>query len=241
MFFRQFLHEERACLSYLVGCPTKGVCAVVDPQGDPERYIQQATQHGMTISHILETHIHADHVSGAQELHTRTGAPIYHGPGSEAAYETLPLADGQILEIGNRRLRVIHTPGHTQEHVCLLGDDWYLLTGDTLFVGDVGRVDLAMGNLPAEALRERASQLYGSLQRLLALPDHVEVYPGHYAGSVCGRGMDGKTISTIGHERRQNQSLQKTEADFIRFQTENIPPLPEDFQAIKSANLGYPI
>lgn len=238
MFFRQFLHEERACLSYLIGCQTKGVCAVVDPQGAPERYIREASQHGMAISHILETHIHADHLSGAQELQARAGAPIYLGPGSEVKYETIPLTDGQVLAVGNRRIRVFHTPGHTPEHVCFLGDDWYLLTGDTLFVGDVGRVDLASESLAAEDLRERAGRLYRSLQRLLSLPDWTEVYPAHYAGSVCGRGMDGKTITTIGRERRENPALKMPEEAFLRFQAENLPPLPEDFQAIKSANLG---
>jgi hydroxyacylglutathione hydrolase len=218
MFFRQFLHEERACLSYLIGCPTKGLCAIVDPQGPADRYIQEASDHAMTISHILETHIHADHVSWARELHSRTQAPIYLGPQHEVEYTTLPLGDGQILEVGNRRIRVLHTPGHTMEHVCLLGDDWYLLTGDTLFVGDLGRVDLASDTLSGEDLRTRARQLYRSLQRLLSLPDWIEVYPAHFAGSVCGRGLDGKTISTIGHERRENQPLKLGEEDFIHFQ-----------------------
>ncbi len=237
MFFRQFLHEERACLSYLIGCPTKGVCAVVDPQGPAERYIHEVSQHGMTISHILETHIHADHISGAQELHAQTELPSIWDQ-EQGQLRLFPLTDGQMLEVGNRRIRVIHTPGHTPEHVCLLGDDWYLLTGDTLFVGDVGRVDLASETLSSEGLRNRASQLYQSLQKLLSLPDWIEVYPAHYAGSVCGRGMDGKTISTLGRERRENPSLNLPEEDFIRSQAENIPPLPVDFQMIKSVNLG---
>jgi hydroxyacylglutathione hydrolase len=239
MFFRQFLHEERACLSYLIGCPTKGLCAAVDPQGDPERYIQEAGQHGMTLSHIFETHIHADHLSGSRALQARTSAPIYLGPGAEAEYDHVPLLDGQVIEVGNRRIHVIHTPGHTSEHVCLLGDDWYLLTGDTLFVGDVGRVDLASENLTPEDLQNRAGQLYQSLQKLLALPDWTEVYPAHYAGSVCGRGMDGKTISTLGRERRDNPSLKQAQAEFVRSQVDNLPPLPADFEAIKQANLGH--
>lgn len=239
MFFRQILHEQRACISYMIGCPSKGVMAVVDPQGAPEAYQKIAADHGMKITHIIETHIHADHLSGAQELHSLTGAPIYQGPGSTVEYEVIPLSDGQILTVGNRHLHVIHTPGHTSEHISLLGDDWYLLSGDTLFVGDVGRVDLASEELPAEALQKRASQLYHSLQRLLELPDWIEVYPGHYAGSVCGRGMDGKTISTIGRERRENPALQRTEEEFLQFQLENLPLVPEDFHSIKSANLGH--
>ncbi len=241
MFFRQILHETHACISYLVGCPTKGVCAVIDPQGNPEAYRKVAEDHGMRITHIIETHIHADHISGAQELHMLTGAPIYLGPGCDVAYETQPLVDGQVLEVGNRHLRVIHTPGHTPEHVCLFGDDWYLLTGDTLFVGDVGRVDLAAETLSTEALHERAGQLYKSLQRLLELPDWIEVYPAHYAGSVCGRGMDGKTISTIGWERRKNQVLRRSLEEFLAYQTENMPPLPVDFHTIKRVNLGHPV
>jgi hydroxyacylglutathione hydrolase len=237
VFFRQFLHEERACCSYLIGCQTKGVCAVVDPQGDPERYIREAGGHGMTISHILETHIHADHRSGALGLQAQTGAPIYLGPGSEVHYEYQTLVDDQILEVGNRQFRVFHTPGHSPEHVCLLGDDWYLLTGDTLFVGDVGRVDLTESS-SEQSIETRARQLYHSLQRLASLPDWTEIYPGHYAGSVCGRGIDGKTISTLGHERRTNPAFQMDEENFLRFQTQNLPPLPEDFLAIKASNLG---
>jgi glyoxylase-like metal-dependent hydrolase (beta-lactamase superfamily II) len=192
----------------------------------------------MRISHILETHIHADHISGARLLAERSGAPVYLGPGAEAAFHHIPLMDGQELQVGNRRIRVLHTPGHTPEHVCLLGDDWYLFTGDTLFAGDVGRVDLASDGLPAELIEARSRQLYGSLQRLLALPDWIEVYPGHYAGSVCGRGMDGKASSTIGRERRTNRALQLPLDEFTRYQLEDLPPLPPDFQTIKMHNLG---
>jgi glyoxylase-like metal-dependent hydrolase (beta-lactamase superfamily II) len=239
MYFRQILHEEKACASYLVGCPTLGLCAVVDPQGDPQFYVEQAENNAMVVSHIIETHLHADHVSCARELAALTGAPLYLGPGAEVNYDHALLADGQVLEVGNRRLKVIHTPGHTPEHICVLGDEWYILTGDTLFVGDVGRVDLALNDIPAETLRERAGQLHHSLNKLLALPEYVEVYPGHYAGSVCGRGMDGKTISTIGRERRANPALQLSAEAFAVFQTEKLPALPADFQTIKRRNLGY--
>lgn len=238
MYFRQILHEEKACASYLIGCPSKGQCAVIDPQGEPQVYIDLVERNGMAVSHIVETHLHADHVSCARELAAQTGVPVSLGPDAEVAYPHVTLADGQVLEVGNRRIKVIHTPGHTPEHICLFGDDWYLLTGDTLFVGDVGRVDLALDDIPAEAIRDRAGLLRGSLGRLLALPDDVEVYPGHYAGSVCGRGMDGKTISTIGRERRHNPALQLADDEFARFQTETLPALPADFHAIKRRNLG---
>ena len=239
MYFRQVLHEDKACASYLVGCPTVGVCAVVDPQGDPQRYVDQVMNKGMAVNAILETHVQADHLSSARELAQLTGVPVYYGRGAETQYDYAPLDDGQIIDVGNRRVKVIHTPGHTPEHVCLLVDDWFLLTGDTLFVGDVGRVDLALAEVPAGAVQERARQLYGSLQRLLALPDWIEVYPGHYAGSVCGRGMDGKPVSTIGRERRFNPALQLPADEFIRYQTEELPLLPADFQQIKRHNLGY--
>ena len=239
MYFRQILHEEKACASYLVGCPTLGQCAVIDPQGDPQFYVKQVERNSMAISHIIETHLHADHLSCTRELSALTGAPIYLGPGAQVNYKYIPLTDGQVIEVGNRRLKVIHTPGHTPEHVCLLGDNWYLLTGDTLFVGDVGRVDLALNDIPLDTIHERAGQLQQSLSKLLGLLDYVEVYPGHYAGSVCGRGLDGKTISTIGRERRANPALQFSAEAFAAFQTEKLPALPEDFHNIKRRNLGH--
>ena len=238
MFFRQILHEEHACASYLVGCQTRNVCVVVDPQGDVQSYIDQVQGHGMRVSGVIETHIHADHVSSARTLATRTGANLYIGAGADVTYAYQPLADGQVLDVGNRHIRVIHTPGHTPEHVCLLVDDWFLLTGDTLFVGDVGRVDLALhGALPDE-LHARAAQLYQSLQRLLAFPNWTEVYPGHYAGSVCGRGMDGKPMTTLGRERLKNPLLQLGPAAFVEAQTRELPPLPFDFHHIKRHNAG---
>ena len=239
MYFRQILHEEHACASYVIGCQSKGVSAVVDPQGDPDTYLSRARDNGMRVSSVIETHLHADHVSSARELAGLAGAPHYLGVGADVRYDYTPLADGQTLEVGNRCIRVLHTPGHTAEHVSLLVDDWFVLTGDTLFVGDVGRVDLALRELPADELRARAVQLHASLRRLAALPDWTEVYPGHYAGSVCGRGMDGKTISSIGRERRKNPALQLGVDAFVQWQMAGLPPLPADFERIKRHNLGY--
>lgn len=238
MYFRQILHEATACASYLVGCPSLGLCAVVDPQGDPRRYVEQAEANAMVVDSVIETHVQADHVSSAAELAERAGATLYFGPGSEVAFDAELLEDGQELSVGNRRIRVLHTPGHTEEHVCLLVDDWFLLTGDTLFVGDVGRVDLSVDEASADEIRTRAEQLHASLHRLLDLPDWIEVYPGHYAGSVCGRGMDGKPVSTIGRERRENSALSLSAAAFVAYQRENLPPLPADFQEIKRRNKG---
>jgi glyoxylase-like metal-dependent hydrolase (beta-lactamase superfamily II) len=239
MHFRQILHDQRSCASYIVGCQTLGTSAIVDPQGDPRFYIDHTAEMGMAVTAVMETHIHADHLSAAQELSRATGAPHYLGPGAQVGFAHETLADGQMVRVGNRRITAIHTPGHTPEHICLSVDDWFVLTGDTLFIGDVGRVDLSLDGADEQTVRDRASLLYDSLRRLLSLPDWMEVYPGHYAGSTCGRGMDGKTISTIGRERRYNRPLQLSQREFIDFQVKNIPPLPEDFHTLKRMNLGF--
>jgi hydroxyacylglutathione hydrolase len=236
MHFRQVLHDDRSCASYIVGCPSLGLAAVIDPQGDPQRYIDEVEDNAMVISYVIDTHVHADHESAARPLAAAANAHLYLGGGAEVGFEFTPLNDGDVLEIGNRRCRVISTPGHTPEHVSLFWDDWYVLTGDTLFVGDVGRVDLALTDIDEAEVRSRAKGLYESLQTLLTLRDDIEVYPGHYAGSTCGRGMDGKTISTIGRERRTNPALQLDPEAFLDYQLANTPPLPDDFSKIKTAN-----
>ena len=238
VIFRQFLHEQHSCASYLIGCPSRGVAAIVDPQGEPSEYLSATEQHGLRIIEVIDSHVHADHLSGARELAECVGATLRLGAGADVSFDHNPLSDGDVVEIGNRRIRVIHTPGHTPEHVCLLVDDWFVLTGDTLFVGDVGRVDLTLQDVDDDELRIRAKRMYGSLQRLLGLPDETEVYPGHYAGSSCGRGMDGKAISTIGREIRTNRALSLDLEDFVAFQLSDVPPLPDDFDHIKRANLG---
>lgn len=239
MFFRQLLHEEKACASYLIGCPSMGVCAVVDPQGDPDVYVHQVEDNAMVIQAVIETHVHADHLSCARDLSALIGAPLYLGSAARVAFEYSPLADGQVVKIGNRHIRTLHTPGHTPEHVSLVVDDWFVVTGDTLFVGDVGRVDLALDDVPFQVVRARASLLYESLQRLLALSEWTEVYPGHYAGSVCGQGMDGKPVTTIGRERRFNPTFQLSQEAFVSKIAERMLPLPADFHAIKRRNSGW--
>jgi hydroxyacylglutathione hydrolase len=240
MYFRQVLHEEKSCASYLVGCPTLGVCVVIDPQGEPSAYLDRLEAHALKLTAVFETHLHADHLSCAHDLARRAGVSLFLGPGADAAYPHEELKDGQVIQVGNRRIEVMHTPGHTPEHVCLKVDDWFVLTGDTLFVGDVGRVDLSLADADARpSVPDRAGQIFDSLQRLLALPDWTEIYPGHYAGSVCGRGMDGKPMSTIGRERGRNKPLRLDRAAFIDFQGSNLPPLPEDFHRIKTSNIGH--
>jgi glyoxylase-like metal-dependent hydrolase (beta-lactamase superfamily II) len=238
MFFRQLLHDERSCASYFIGCPSHRVCAVVDPQGDPDALIALAARHGLAISSVIDTHVHADHLSSASALALRSRAALHMHEETQARFPYAPVRDGDVIDVGNRKLKVLHTPGHTREHVCLCVDDWFLLTGDTLFVGDVGRVDLALQVADLPTLRQRAEELYVSLRRLLELPDHTEIYPGHFTGSSCGRQMDGKPVSTIGRERRMSRPLQLDRPAFVRFLHENIPPLPDGFHAIKQANLG---
>jgi hydroxyacylglutathione hydrolase len=238
VIFRQFLHEQRSCASFLIGCPSKGVAAVVDPQGDISQYADVAEGHGLRITDVFDTHIHADHPSAARELAESLGATLRLGEGAEVGFRFEPLIDGEVIDVGNRHVKIIHTPGHTPEHVCLLVDDWFVLTGDTLFVGDVGRVDLALSELDEDELRKRAETLHSSLQRLLELPDDTEIYPGHYAGSTCGRGMDGKTISTFGRERRTSRALNLDLEGFVDYQVSSTPPLPEDLDRIKRANLA---
>lgn len=236
MIFRQLLHEDHSCASYLIGCPSHGVAAVVDPQGDSSAYMELAARHGLTITDVADTHVHADHLSAARPLADQAGATLRLGAGADVDFDFAPLKDGDVLQLGNRRIVVVATPGHTEDHVSLLVDDWFVLTGDTLFVGDVGRVDLADHDLDEDELGRRAEVLYESLQRLLELDDHIEIYPGHYAGSTCGRGIDGKTVSTIGRERRFNPALQLDAAGFVDFQLRDVPPLPQDFRSIKHAN-----
>ena len=238
MIFRQFLHDERSCTSHLIGCPAEGVAAVFDPQGDISQYLSIAQRLGLRITDVLDSHVHADHLSSARELAEAVNGTLRLGQGAEVGFEYEPLSDGDVLEVGNRRIRVIHTPGHSPEHVCLLVDDWVLLTGDTLFVGDVGRIDLALEELDEDEKRDRARQLYSSLQKLLDLPPETEVYPGHYAGSSCGHGMDGKTSSTIAREKRANRALNLDLETFIEFQLFKAPRPPEDFDRIKRTNVG---
>lgn len=210
MIFRQLLNEPIAAASYLIGCAASGEAAVVDPGLPPERYALLAADKGLRITLILETHLHADYFSTGRALAALTGARIALPRRAEARFAHQPLNDGDELRVGNLLIRALHTPGHTPEHTCYLVTDtpraerpWFALTGDCLFVGDVGRADLV--DLPLTG----PDHLYDSLARLLALPDDVEIYPGHFGGSACGgRAMSGKPASTIGFERRFNWALQ---------------------------------
>ncbi len=240
MTFQQFLHEEAGCLSYLIGCAQAGKAAIVDPGRDRvDEYIRLARKRGLRITHIIETHTHADHISGNRDLAAVTGASIVLHHSAKAVFDHLAVRDGDEIQIGTAHLKVLHTPGHTSDSICLLvtdrsrgNDPWFVLTGDTLFIGDVGRPDLG-GERAAE-------ELYDGLSRvLLPLDDSVEVYPAHGAGSVCGRAMSAKSGSTIGFERRFNPALQiKSKAEFVQFLMAGLPPKPPSFETIVGKNRG---
>jgi glyoxylase-like metal-dependent hydrolase (beta-lactamase superfamily II)/rhodanese-related sulfurtransferase len=220
--------------SYLVS--SDGIAAVIDPQRDVDIYVDAAAQKGLKIEHIIETHLHADFVSGHHELAERTGARIYLGAGSGATFPHTSVKDGDSIQFGNCRFDFMQTPGHTLESVCIVMTDLAagsqaqpraVFTGDTLFVGDVGRPDLSGDHTP----QELAAMLYHSLhEKLLKLPDDTEIFPAHGAGSLCGRQMSTERSSTIGKEKRTNYALQaRTSDEFIRLLTDGLPPRPEYF------------
>lgn len=232
MYFEQFYLGCLAHASYMLG--SEGEAAVVDPQRDVEIYLKAADEQGLKIRHIFETHLHADFVSGHLELAKRTGAKIYIGAKAGATFPHVPLRDGLEVRFGKLRITAMETPGHTPEGICLVvtdeeksRDPWAVLTGDTLFIGDVGRPDLSKTHTP----QQLAGNLYDSLHgKLMTLNDQVLVYPAHGAGSLCGRNMRAERSSTIGTEKLSNYALQiKSREEFVRQLTENLPSRPEYF------------
>jgi len=242
MLFRQIIHEDLGCASYLVADRESGVAVVVDPQWDVEPYRRLARLHGVRIGHVLETHNHADHVSGHGRLARGTGATIHVNELAEAEYPHEPFGDGWVLELGDLRSEAIHTPGHRPEHTCFLlsdagrgGSPWALLSGDSLFIGDVARPDLAVEP------RQGAADMYRSLrERLLLLDDEVEVWPGHLGGSLCGgSAIDLKTSSTIGFERRHNAALRFDEEEaFVDNALATLADRPPNVAQIVVLNRG---
>lgn len=240
MILHQFLHTHPVGISYLFGCGGKAAAAVVDPVGDVEPYIHAAKAAGVRIHFVIDTHVHADHPSGGRELAEAAGAAYVLSEHADVSFPFKAARDGEMLPLGNVAATVLHTPGHTPEHICLLVSDrtradepWFVLTGHTLMVGDLGRTELAV------SAERGASDLFRSANRLKALPDHVEVLPGAYAGSVCGRRLSGKPWSTIGFERRYNQAFGiEDEAEFIRVMLAEIPPAPPEAARIRAANSG---
>ncbi|TAM77607.1 MBL fold metallo-hydrolase [bacterium] len=232
MYFEQFYLTCLSHASYMIG--SAGVAAVVDPQRDIGLYVEEAAARGLRIEHVIETHLHADFVSGHRELAALTGASIYVGASAGATFPHLPVRDGAMIEFGSCRLQLIETPGHTVESICVLVADlerspqpFAVLTGDTLFIGDVGRPDLSGDRSP----QELAGLLYDSLHaKLLTLPDGVQVFPAHGGGSLCGRQISAEHSSTIGKERLTNYALQAaSKQEFIGLLTADLPARPEYF------------
>ncbi len=240
MILRQFLHMNPVGASYLFGCGGKASAAVVDPIGDIEPYLQAAQDTGMKILYVVDTHIHADHASAGRRLAEAAGAEYVLFTGAAAKPAFHGVQHGDVLPLGNVTAEVIHTPGHTPEHICLLVTDrtraaepWFVLTGHTLMVGDVGRTELAT------SLEAGARELFRSLGRLKALPDYVEVLPGAFSGSVCGRSLSGRPMSTIGFEKRYNAAFRIEDEDaFVAAMSKNVPPPPPGAAELRAANAG---
>lgn len=234
MYFKQFYLGCLAHASYLIG--SEGEAAIIDPQRDVDEYIAEAEAHGLSIKYVIETHLHADFVSGHQELAARTGAQIVFGEKANAAFAHRPVRDGEEIKLGKVILRFMETPGHTPEGICVLVIDTEvsaqpqkILTGDTLFIGDVGRPDLAGGK--GYTPQMMAEMMYESLHgKIMKLPDAVEVYPAHGAGSMCGKNMSKETWSTIGEQRKFNYALQPmTKEQFVSTMTADLPEAPAYF------------
>jgi hydroxyacylglutathione hydrolase len=240
MIFRPFYDFGSGCAAYLFGCGSLGKCAVVDPkEGDVQTYAAFAESKKMRITHAIDTHLHADHPSGGRALAELVGAQYCLHRSADVSFAFEPLDEGAVLELGNVRVRVIHTPGHSPESICLLVTDlrrgsepWFVLTGDTLFSGAVGRPDL-----PGHA-RESASELYDSLHdKVLTLPDALEAYPAHFAGSACGVDLSGKPSTTLAFEKRFNPMLTLDRDAFVEALSV-VPPRPANMDAILARNQG---
>jgi hydroxyacylglutathione hydrolase len=242
MFFKQRVNDD-ASVSYFFGCGGQGKAVAVDVlAGDEAWYIEQARKLDVAIIMVFDTHVHADHLSGGRTLAALSGAVymLHESNQGKTGFAFTPVAHQQVLPAGNTRIQILHTPGHTEDSISLLVSDfrrseapWFAITGDTLFVGSVGRPDLAGRE------REMAAQLWQSLhERLLALPDDLEIFPGHQAGSACGADISGKPSSTIGFERRWNPLLSLGREEFIATVTADIPPRPLDMERFVASNLG---
>jgi glyoxylase-like metal-dependent hydrolase (beta-lactamase superfamily II) len=247
VLLRPFLNDAGSCASYLFGCTSHSRLAVVDPHADlVDDYVAAAASIGAPIVSVFETHVQADHVSGLPALVERTGATGYLPAGAGVAFEHVGLADGEVVELGNTVVTAIATPGHAPAHHAYVvadlrrGDEepWLVFSGDSLLIGDVGRPDLHV----AGDASGQARLLHASLRRLLELPDHVVVYPSHYGGSVCGRGLSANPISSIGFERSHNALLALTDADaFAEALIADMPPRPADQARIVAANRSGPV
>lgn len=240
MILRQFLHADPVGISYLLGCDGKATGVVIDPVAEPGSYLQAAAATGMRISYVIDTHVHADHVSTGRALADAAGAEYVLSVKADIAVPFKGVEDGDEIPRGNVILKVLHTPGHTPEHICLLVTDrtrakepWLVVTGHTLMIGDLGRTELAA------SAEEGAKDLFRSVQKLRALPDYLAVLPGAHAGSVCGRSPSANPTSTLGFEKRHNRAFGiDTEDEFVRFMLDDVPPAPHDAARLRAVNSG---
>jgi glyoxylase-like metal-dependent hydrolase (beta-lactamase superfamily II) len=240
MILRQLLHTNPVAISYFAACGTHAAAAVVDPIGEITPYLRLAEEAGTRIRYVIDTHLHADHLSAGRMLAEAAGAEYVLFAEAAATFPFRGVQDGEVLDLGNVLMKVLHTPGHTPEHISLLVTDlrrtdepWFVLTGHTLMVGDLGRTELATS---AEG---GARALFRSVQRLRALPDYLEVLPGAYSGSVCGRSLSGKPMSTIGFEKRHNKAFRiDDEGAFVRAMLADVPPVPPQAAQTRAANSG---
>ncbi len=240
MILRQFLHSDPVAASCLFGCGGKSVGAVVDPVGDIAPQLQAAQATGMRILYVIDTHPHADHISTGRALARTAGAEYVLHADADASFAFKGVRQGDVLELGNVAAKVLQMPGHTPEHVAQVVTDrtrsaepWFVLTGHTLMVGDLGRTELA------SSAEDGARALFRSVQGLRALPDYLEVLPGTYSGSVCGRKLSGKPSSTIGFEKRNNAAFRiEDEAEFVRMMGADIPPAPPGAARTGAINAG---
>ena len=240
MILRQYLHSNPVGISYLLGCGGKATSVVIDPVAEPSLYLQAAESTGMKINYVIDTHVHADHVSTGRALADAAGAVYVLSANADIVVPFKRVKDGDEIQLGNVVLKVLDTPGHTPEHICLLVTDrtradepWLLVTGHTLMIGDLGRTELAVSAV------QGAKDLFRSVQRLRALPDYLEILPGAYAGSACGRSLSANPTSTLGFEKRYNRAFRiESEEEFVRFMLDDVPPPPPEAARIRAVNSG---
>jgi glyoxylase-like metal-dependent hydrolase (beta-lactamase superfamily II) len=240
MILRQFLHNDPVSISYLFGCGGKGTVAVVDPVGDVNTYLEAANVANVKIDYVIDTHIHADHISLGRALADAAGAEYILSAAADASFPFTPVQDGDEIVVGNVHIKILATPGHTPEHITLLvtdrtrGDEpWFIVTGHTLMIGDLGRTELAV------TAEQGAKDMFQSIEKLKALPDYLQVFPGAFSGSVCGRRLSANPMSTLGYEKRHNKAFAiDNETYFIDFMLQDIPPAPPEAARVRALNSG---
>jgi glyoxylase-like metal-dependent hydrolase (beta-lactamase superfamily II) len=240
MILKQFLHTDPVGISYFLGCGGQSTGAVIDPVYGIQPYLDASEATGMKINFVIDTHVHADHVSAGRALADATGAKYILSERADVDIPFTPVRDGEEVVMGNVVARILATPGHTPEHITLLVTDrtradepWFIVTGHTLMVGDLGRTELAV------SAEEGARDLFRSIQTLKTLPDYIQVFPGAFAGSVCGRSLSANPISTLGFEKRHNAAFAiENEVEFIDFMLQNIPPAPPEAAKLRAVNSG---